>query len=131
MTSRCNYCFWSWINFNYFEFRVMHSLNHLMDLVPLCSMSFNVVSGSPLFALINIDTPMHLFFFLSTKTTLYNTQKRASCQEMENILRFENDSIVTCDIYRVLTWTGKVGRHFPVRENTGKLRKMLFVVIFE
>ena len=66
-----------------------------MDLVPLCSMPFNVVGGSPLFALINIDTPMHLFFFLSTKTTLYNTQKRASCQEMENILRFENDSIVT------------------------------------
>ena len=95
-----------------------------MDLVPLCSMPFNVVGGSPLFALINIDTPMHLFSFLSTKTTLYNTQKRASCQEMENILRFENDSIVTCDIYRVLTWTGKVGRHFLVRETTGKLRKL-------
>ena len=94
-------------------------------------MPFNVVGGSPFFALINIGTLVHLFFFLSTKTRLYDTQKRASCQEMENILRFENDSIVTCDIYRVLTWTGKVGKHFPVRGNTGKLRKMLFVVIFE
>ena len=68
-------------------------------------------------------TIMHLFVFLSTKTTLYNTQKRTSCQEMEKILRIENDLIVTCDIYRVLTGTGKVGRHFFSQEKYWKTQK--------